>query len=177
MNPFTRDSKLSISALQELNRVAQGTRRHIAASGNFYTGPGGAIHSDVEAPSSYQTAQSPSVGLNDVMTNINDLVLKLPVNTTWLLQAQLTASITSSATGAGDYLGARYYDGTVVYGIAAAFAATVCDYQTVADTAPLTAVIAVGNIPILVNVQMEVVTSTGSTGLLIDGYPTALQIS
>lgn len=100
----------------------------------------------------------------------------LPAGTTWLLQAQLTATLTASVSGAFDYVSARYYDGTTVYGIPADFCWAPCDALSVPGTAPLTIVITVGMSDITVYVQAMINTSSGSTATL-SSFLTAIQLA
>jgi hypothetical protein len=53
---FTPDGKLSVSALRQLGSIAEGTRRHIAGSGSFYTAPQGAFHVDAPPQSATDAA-------------------------------------------------------------------------------------------------------------------------
>jgi hypothetical protein len=79
------------------------------------------------------------IWLSTSWANVTGLSLTLPPNTTWFLQAQLTGQIVSSASGAGDYLSARYFDGSTVYGTPANFATTACFLRFLlarADDAP-----------------------------------------
>lgn len=107
------------------------------------------------------------------------LEVSLPPNSTWLLTAQLTASITSSATGAGDSISFRYSDGTNVYGVAVECCYAVCDTITFVDSAPLVAIITTGNgnSAVLINVEGQLNTTSSSSGSVVSSYLAAVRLA
>lgn len=96
------------------------------------------------------------------------LSVTLPANTTWKLEAQLNATISSSASGAGDTLSFRYYDTTnlVQYGQESTICDAPCASISITDTGPLNTVAAIGSQAVTINLQGIVNTSSASTGSL-----------
>lgn len=130
------------------------------------------------APGSNTLFLTSSVGSATLGTSWGNtgLSVTLPANTTWLAFAQLSATISSSASGAGDYLSFRFYDGTIEYGAHADFCYAVCASITFYAASPMVAVMTAGNADVTINLQGIVNTASGSAGGLLHGYLAAIQL-
>lgn len=98
------------------------------------------------------------------------LSISIPAGQTWVLQCQLTAQITSSASGAGDSLSFRLYDGSAVVGKPVECCNAVCDSLMFVDAAPLVAAYTnTGGSPVALAVQGIINTSSASAGTMLGG--------
>lgn len=95
--------------------------------------------------------------------------LTLPANSTWLLQAQLTGSITSSSTGAGDSVSCRFYDGSSLAGQPVEFCNAICDSVSFTDAGSLTAIYTAGASGATIELQAILNSGNLSAAVLITG--------
>jgi hypothetical protein len=112
-------------------------------------------------------AQATSTGqaLSGSYNTISGCSITCSLSGQYLFNAQCNATITTGASGAGDYCKARLFDTTnnVNPGLEVTFAMGICENLSFTDAAPLTAVYVPPAVPFTMAVQMEIVQGASGT--------------